>query len=102
MPENKVLDRYYLELEMTETRGLPVRAMATNTADEEKTAETWWSLEMARASLLRVMPLQDVEYAMQQLEDNRHVVMLAAHSDRAIFVSPELVSMGFSADDVDL
>src|ERR1039457_4824185 len=68
--DNKVIDRYTLELEALsehEHSPLPVRCIATNTADNS-TAEAWLSLEMTRALLSFAYDNQQTftEHFMQQ------------------------------------
>jgi hypothetical protein len=114
MPTNPVVDQYFIELERpTEHDGSqhPIRAMAVNTADtadSAKTAETWWSLDGTRANLLSVMGAapDDVDWYIQQLEDNRYVQLVASVSgvkpSKAIFNSRELVRIGFHPDDLEI
>lgn len=111
MATNTVVDQYYLELERLneyDNAPNPIRAMAMNTADSLKTAETWWGRESAMANMLAVMGAAPelVEWYMQQLEDNRYVKLETSvpgtKAGRPIFNSHELVRMGFSPDDLEL
>jgi hypothetical protein len=111
MATNTVVDQYYLELERPsehDNSPKPIRAMAMNTADSTKTAETWWSRESAKANLLAVMGAAPelVDWYLQQLEDHRYVQLETSvpgtKAGRPIFNSRELVRMSFAPDDLEL
>jgi hypothetical protein len=111
MATTTVVDQYVVELERPgelDSSLYPIRAMATNTADASKTAETWLSLDGTRASLIAVMGAgpEIVDWYLQQLEDQRYVQLEASVPGvkvaRAIFNSRELVRIGFEPDDLEM
>jgi hypothetical protein len=109
MATTKVVDQYIVELErLSEHDGSPnpIRAIATNTADPSKTAETWWSWEAAKINLFSAMGSDPVmvEWCLQQLEDHRSVQLESSlpgtKPGRAIFNPHELIRVGFDPDDL--
>jgi hypothetical protein len=107
MTTTKVIDEYVVELErLSEHDGSPkpIRAIATNTADRTKTAETWWSWAATKINLFSVMGSDVmVQWYLQLLEDNRHVELESSLPDakpgRVIFRPHELIRIGFNPDE---
>jgi hypothetical protein len=107
--DNKVIDRYTLELEALsehEHSPLPVRCIATNTADNS-TAEAWLSLEMTRALLSFAYDNQQTftEHFMQQLEDHHYADLISPQPDapqpnRCVINATELLPFGFVHDEL--
>lgn len=106
--KNRVIDRYSLELEMSgepENSGLPVRCIATNT-DDDSTAESWLTLENARAllNLAYGYEIDIVEHWLQQLQDHHYADLIAergaSQPARCIFNSAEILPFGFNRGDL--
>lgn len=99
MLDNRVIDRYTLELEAwseNEHSPLPVRCIVTNT-DDKSTAEAWLSLEMTRALLNLVYGNEQsiTDSWMQQLENYHSADLIAqcrgSKLDRCVLNSAELL-----------
>jgi hypothetical protein len=107
--ENKVIDRYKLELEALSqdaNKPSPIRCIATNT-DDNSTAEAWLAIETARALLNFAYGNEQtvVDWCVQQLEDHHYVDLIAPQPDGAkrnhcIFHASELLPFGFIREEL--
>jgi hypothetical protein len=110
--DNRVIDRYTLELEALsehEHSPLPVRCIATNT-DDKSTAEAWMSLEMTRTLLNFAYGNQQTftDHFMQQLQDHHYADLTSpqpephpgAQHARCVFNAIDLLPYGFVHDDL--
>jgi hypothetical protein len=105
---NKVIDRYSLELEMSDDLaqpGLPVRCIATNT-DDDSTAEVWLTLENTRALLNFAYGNEKdiVDWWFQQLQDHHYADLIAEQGlskpIRCIFNAAEILPFGFQQEEL--
>ncbi len=108
MMENRVIDRYSVELEAPAEQaksGLPVRCIATNT-DDKSTAEVWLTLEQTRGLLSFAYGDEQsvVDVWLEQLKDHHYVDLVvqfgATKVSHCMFTSTELLPFGFRRDDL--
>jgi hypothetical protein len=105
---NRVIDRYNLELEMSDDfaqPGLPVRCIATNT-DDDSTAEARLTLEGTRVLLNFAYGNEKdiVDSLFQQLQDHHYAELIAQQGTtkpiRCIFNAAEILPFGFKQEEL--